>query len=274
MNDKKIIDFLLDSRLITRTNFKKYHVKIIDCNDYLHIYKYDFKVKKDKNLEEISDKRKIDVNYLYKEKNLNKKNDLKVIEYKNILRSKFNLQRLIKSNEKDFKTFITLTFAENINDISIANKIFANWSRQIRRLKPNFKYVCVPEFQKRGAVHYHLLTNLDIVKDNDIILPQASESKMYDVRFWRYGFSSVFPMKDINVVGYLSKYLTKDVDNRLFGKRRYFYSQNLYKPKEYLIDLDTNDYLIMLKLLSDKNEVFKNFYYTTTGEKVEFTEYK
>ena len=40
-------------------------------------------------------------------------------------------------------------------------------------------------------------------------------------------------MKDINIIGYLSKYMTKDIDNRLFGKRRYLYSQNLVKPKTY-----------------------------------------
>jgi len=273
MNDKTLKDYLLDSSLISRTNKKKYHIKIVECSDYVYVYKYEFKTKKDKNLERMN-KKKIDFDYLFKKENFSKKQELKTIEYKNILRSKFGLQRLVKANEKEFKTFITLTFAENITDLDYANYCFNIFCKQVRRLKPDFKYVCVPEFQRRGAVHYHLLTNLDINNDVNIIIPQKDTNNQYDVRFWKHGFTSVFPLYNINVVGYISKYMTKDIDNRLFGRKRYFYSQNLKRPKEYLIDLDSDDFLIMLELISDKEEVFKNTYLTKSGEAVFFTEYK
>lgn len=66
----------------------------------------------------------VNTDYLVKKENLNKE---RKIELKNILRSKFQLQRLVKSNEDIFKTFITLTFADNIQDIAKANKCFKNW---------------------------------------------------------------------------------------------------------------------------------------------------
>jgi len=270
---KNLRDILLDSSLITTTNKKKYHIKLIDCGDYVYAYKYEFKTKKDKNLERMN-KKKIDFDYLFKKENFSKKQKLKTIEYKNILRSKFNLQRLVKANEQEFKTFITLTFADNITDLTYANERFNDFCTRVRRVKPDFKYVCVPEFQRRGAVHYHLLTNLEVNKDVNIIIPQEGKEKQYDVRFWKHGFTSVFLLENINVIGYISKYMTKDIDNRLFGRRRYFYSQNLKKPVEYLIDLDSDDFLIMLELMADKKEVFKNTYLTKSGEAVFFTEYK
>jgi len=99
------------------------------------------------------------------------------------MRSKFQLQRLVKANESEFKTFITLTFVENITCVEQANIMFDNWRRSIKRVKSDFKYVCVPEFQKRGAVHYHLLTNLDIKNDYNIITLQKGKLKMYDVKY-------------------------------------------------------------------------------------------
>lgn len=138
-----------------------------------------------------------------------------VIEQKNIDRSKFQLQRLIKANEKEFKTFITLTFSDNVKDIKKANEKFNSWRTKIKSIYNDFRYVCVPEFQKRGAVHYHLLTNLEINKEYfyirrnkqtkvKLILPQLNKKCQYDVKYWSNGFTSVFSMKNINVVGFLS----------------------------------------------------------------------
>ena len=45
------------------------------------------------------------------------------------------------------------------------------------------------------------------------------------------------------VVGYISKYMTKDIDDRLFGHRRYFYSRNLEIPKESFVDMDDPKHL-------------------------------
>lgn len=282
-----LFNSLLDSNLITRTNEKKLNIKIIKLGDYIQVYKYSEPIyKKDKNLEtnkiEQRIKSELKINKLFKiNTNIVSNTDLKktekkqVIEKRNIIRSKLNLQRLIKANELEFTTFITLTFAENILDIKKANKIFNNWRRQILRQKKDFKYVCVPEFQKRGAVHYHLLTNLDIEKDPNIIIPQQGKKNQYDVRYWTHGFSSVFSMKNINVVGYLSKYMTKDIDNRLFSQRRYFYSLNLNKPEEITLNFENDvDVLRFFLITNDYKEIYSNNYKDYFDNIIEFIEYK
>lgn len=262
---------LLDSSLIIPTKSKNYDIKIIQCGDYYQVYKLkNKKIIQDKNLE--LDIKKINTEYLHKKENI--KIQDKIIEYKNIQRSKIQLQRLVKANEDIFKTFITLTFADNIKDIELSNKKFDIWRTKIKSIKKNFLYVCVPEFQKRGAVHYHLLTNLSIENDKNIIMLQEGKKTQYDVKYWSYGFTSVYPMQDINVVGYISKYMTKDIDNRLWGKRRYLNSRNLKQPSIVYLDTDKLDEFIHYIDLLDYDVTYKNNYLTKFNEEIEFVEYK
>ena len=235
-----LYNILLDSSLISKSNRKLTNIRLVKCGDYVQFYFLPYQTyTTDKSLEKVN-KLIISVtsNYLH-----NDKPKLKQIELKNITRSKINLQNLIKCNEKDFKTFFTLTFEENLTDVKEANKKFNVWCRNFRRLFPNFKYVCVPEFQKRGAVHYHLMTNVPYT-DTKVLL---EERRIYnnksgwqigkDVKGWIYGYSMAKDMDNVNLVGYITKYMTKDIDDRLFSQHRYFYSQNLNKPQEYNFDL-------------------------------------
>ena len=278
MKYRSLNSLLLDSSLITQTNLKKYNCKIIKCGEYNQVYIYDStKTKKDPFLEGVGEIKKIKKIDLFKEENIKRKDEEKYIEYRNILRSKFSMQRLAKSNEKYFKTFITLTFAENITSLKEAHKSFNSWVTYIRRLKKgDFKYIAVPEFQKRGAVHYHLLTNLSIKDDSNIILLQKDKKNKYDVVGWNKGFTSVFDLKNIDVVAYLSKYMTKDCDNRLWGHRRYYNSLNLIKPKEEFIDLSNKDmYDYFIKLISNSDIKYTNDYIDVlSSSKITFIEYK
>lgn len=268
---------LLDSSLITAYEKQSYQYKIIECGDYYYVYNFKrIKKKKDSNLEKLKDIKKTDINSLFKdEEQIKSRGDPKKIEYKNILRSKYEMQRLVKSNENIFKTFITLTFEENEKDIKKANKKFHWWVSNIKKLKKDFAYVAVPEFQKRGAVHYHLLTNLDIKQNPNIIIPQKGHKKMFDVVYWPHGYTSVFNLKDMNVVGYISKYMTKDIDNRLWGHRRYLYSYNLKRPTTIFLDSNTDkEFLTLIELKNTCSEQFKNSYYDVFGNEISFIEYK
>lgn len=270
---------LLDSSLISTTNEKNYTHKIVQCGKYYQVYNYyNHRVKKEKGMENFYESK---IQYVNTE-DLSKtkyKSELRTIEMKNILRSKIQLQRLVKSNEEIFKTFITLTFAENEQDIILANKKFKNWrdtlSKYLRKQKKEFSYVCVPEFQKRGAVHYHLLTNLDIKENSDVIITQKGKKNQYDIKYWKHGFSSVFTLQNVNVVGYITKYMTKDIDNRLWGKRRYLYSLNLEQPSVIYLDEENekeNSHLLMIELLL--KETYKNMYCDKLGQVIEFIEFK
>lgn len=295
---------LLDSSLISATQ-NIYQTKIISCGDYIQVYYFNktkVQRKKELSLKEQEKKRKkiIDTDYLFKRENYPQKNDLKTIEFKNIMRSKFQLQRIVKANENEFKTFITLTFQENITNIELANKKFHSWRTKIKSIYPNFKYVCVPEFQKRGAVHYHLLTNLEINKTYTylrrnkevktiLIYPQKEFSleqlnnmtlekrkKCYDILYWKHGYTSIFPIKSTEVVGYMTKYMTKDIDNRLFSHHRYLNSKNLILPKELYLNNKNNgtDFLNLFYIENYFKKVYENSYLDYEGDEINFVEFK
>ena len=51
---------------------------------------------------------------------------------------------------------LTLTFQENIVDINLALKAWKEFIRLCHVRWHGFEYVCVPEVQKRGAIHFHV----------------------------------------------------------------------------------------------------------------------
>ena len=327
---KHLDALLLDSSLISTTGNKNYYLKVVDCGKYKQVYYYNnLKVKKDKQFEKYKN---IDTTYLFKKENINKKNDKKYIETKNINRSKFKLERLIKANEEIFKTFITLTFEDEIIDIEKANKRFRYWRDLFQRHCKDFKYVCVPEFQKNGKVHYHMLTNIDYhdhfyinenmpyinlldkikknkyklikykvskvvinkeIKLNDLNIVLRKQNNKWEntkktynhkskstkvfktIKYWSNGFSNVSDMKDVNIVGYLTKYMTKEIDNRLFGKKRYLYSTSLIVPKEYYIGLDSEiEQKYLMSIINGSDITYKKTYLDKLENEINFIEYK
>lgn len=338
---KGVAESLLDSSLISADNKKIYDIKLVQCGNYIQVYYYDHKkIKIDSNLEQISSK-KILINELHKYKPDKKEPKLKQIEEKNLIRSKLNCQRIIKANENDFKTFITLTFKSDVITINQSNKRFKSFKDSILKIisrlnnKYNsnyeFKYICVPEFQKNGRVHYHLLTNIDFNDSNFIneninlikLKERLKKNKFYifkltkfkkcecsrediklndfdvcirkndnlkktynfksksvkyfkTLKYWNNGYSNIVSIDNINIVGYLLKYMTKDIDNRLFGRRRYFYSLNLHTPDEIYLNItdNTQDILLWLSRLNNSKITYDNIYYDKLGQEINFKEYK
>jgi len=139
-----------------------------------------------------------------------------------INRTRTEIRRLVNSNPQLSK-FITLTFAENITDLKTANYIFNKFVLRMNYKHPDFEYLAVPEFQKRGAVHYHLLCNIGFIEVAEL---QA---------MWGQGFVKINKIDNVNNVGaYVSKYLGKEMDERTFGKKKFFRSQSLAGPVELI----------------------------------------
>lgn len=276
---------LLDSSLIFETKPKKaYTHKLIKYGDYIGIYKVEnIKIKDEKGYEKVGFD-ELNLCKYSSNNNIIKKNEVnnidnkepKKIDFKNIMRSKLSCQRLAKCNADEWKTFITLTFSENITNIEDTNTKLHSFFVQIRRVFKDFKYLCIPEFQKRGAVHYHLLTNID-VNNKQLIFKQEDKKKFLHIKFWLHGFTKVDIVKgDIKkIVGYISKYMTKEIDDKLFGKRRYLYSQNLCKPETIYFDInDLKDNIYFNSLLLEKEKIYENTYINPyTNETIVFTEY-
>ena len=187
------------------------------------------------------------------------KEEFKEIRVDNLSRTRNSIIDYACENADKFKSFVTLTFKENIEDIDFANKCFRTWREQISRLcKKNgdeFYYLGVYEFQKRGAIHYHLLTSLPC---NSVYLPlQEGKKSMYDCKYWKHGFTSAFDIENdtddnFNVSLYLIKYLYKDIDNRYFGKQKILKSNNLKKPDVYKLSQDSVIYKSAQAYIFDK----------------------
>jgi len=155
-------------------------------------------------------------------------------------RAKRDLRRLINANVGQYgkeytAKFLTLTFKEDVKDMKQANYEFLKFIKRLNYYcfgtkKANLKYTCVVEFQKRGAIHYHVIIyNMPYIKANDI------------ANVWGNGFIKINKIDNVNNVGaYVSEYLGQaekgqghDIeDDRLQGKKSYFSSKGLYKPIE------------------------------------------
>jgi hypothetical protein len=156
-------------------------------------------------------------------------------------KTKAKLRVLAEGNFQDRCVFITLTFNDendfDITDISPCHKKFSLFTRRMARLFKDFKYIAVFEVQEeRGAIHYHMLTNIKYIK----------KSKL--AKIWGHGFVSINKVKKMyQVTRYLIKYMTKYAEDKRFkGRRKYFCSKNLNRSQK-LGKFDAQHYLDLVR---------------------------
>ncbi|MFA5991658.1 MAG: hypothetical protein WC794_05455 [Candidatus Doudnabacteria bacterium] len=123
--------------------------------------------------------------------------------------------------------FLTLTFAKNVTDIDEANLEFHDFIGRLNvevtgEKKRKLKYVAVIEFQKRGAVHYHVIF---------FNLPFLEKDKIFKI--WGNGYIDIHKIAQVKNIGfYITKYMTKKMDDdRLKNRSCYLVSKGLLKPK-------------------------------------------
>lgn len=121
-----------------------------------------------------------------------------------------------------------------------------------------------------------MLCNIDI-NDKKLIYCQEDNKRFKHVKYWIDGFTKVDVLNnDVKkVVGYISKYMTKDIDNRLFNRHRYLYSRNLRLPKASFINTDSDrDIDFYNKKIQDKLLIYENHYLNPyDNQSVIFLEY-
>jgi len=215
------------------------HKKMIVSGDFIELFEFQERIMYG------SEDRKSSRSYI----GIKKENTLENRQ-RSLETAKGNLKRLINANAGKWEdkygrwfmpVFLTLTFAENITDIKEANRIFSKFKQrldyEITKTKRSYlKYVGIIEFQKRGAIHYHVLIfNLPYLEN------------IYDKieAIWGKGFIIVKPIKNIKTVAsYVCKYMTKGkADERLCGQKSYFSSNGLKKPLEILSEKRIDDAL-------------------------------
>lgn len=109
-------------------------------------------------------------------------------------------------------------------DEEIVKKKLGNTLRHLVQRK-NFRYVCVPERHKDGALHFHGLCMLGDVSLQRATTPGGRplytnrRQPVYNMNEWPWGFSTCIPIDGnyLRTVNYLLKYITKDSE-KIFGK--------------------------------------------------------
>lgn len=167
--------------------------------------------------------------------------------------TRWEIARIVDCNFDDRTKFVTLTFRDNIQNITITNREFKYFIQRLNyyiyQTKTQLlKYIATWEKQKRGAIHYHVIF---------FDFPYIAKEKLQNL--WSHGFIKINRI-DVdskeNRGRYLSKYFTKDLDLKEHKKKAFFKSQNLKMPKETKLML-TNE---ILRDVQRENIVFQKEY--------------
>ena len=148
----------------------------------------------------------------------------------NARRASMAFRRIITSNlvGAGAAILVTLTYADNFTDLSAAYRHLTAFNQSLRyRYGKAFSYVLVPEFQKRGAVHFHALY-WGLPEE---LFYSERETRILS-KIWGHGF--VF-LKQTDghekLAFYLAKYFTKAyLDPRLKNQKSYVASRNVKRP--------------------------------------------
>jgi len=135
------------------------------------------------------------------------------------------LRRTIEANVTPQSLFATFTFAKNVLDLDEAH---ARWSEFMRKFRKVYKgrYTAVIEFQKRGAVHFHVL-----FYDAPAWMRMERQTRAV-ANIWGHGFVDIAIIDGLNRDGvkigkigaYVSKYMTKGTMDARLAHRRAVYN--------------------------------------------------
>lgn len=136
------------------------------------------------------------------------------------------VRNIIHNQSFDKTSFLTLTFKdEKFSNYSLAVYEFSNFIRRLNYFiykdkKARLKYLAVPELQKRGVWHFHIVL-FDV--------PYIPIFTIQDI--WGLGFCKINKVNDINhLSNYVLKYITKSLyENIKKYKKKILTSKNLDK---------------------------------------------
>jgi len=153
--------------------------------------------------------------------------------HSSIQRAKKNFFNLVSTNLQggEIPTFLTLTTYFDI-DVAVAYVALQEFFRRLaKKHGKGFRFIAVPEWQKRGNIHFHAL-----VWGLDPSVAETERSTRNIQRCWARGFCDVRPIEynGLGIAGYMAKYLAKGLeDQRLANRRAYTCSRNVFRPTTY-----------------------------------------
>jgi len=149
----------------------------------------------------------------------------------NAKRAQNDFGRLVRANLDGVvrPLLLTITYAQNQEDLAAAFGDFTAFIEALRyRYGKGFKYIAVPEFQKRGAVHFHAL----FWGLSEALLFRERKTREL-AQAWGRGFIYIKPTDGNEKLSwYLAKYMSKAyLDPRLAGCKAYVASRNVSRPR-------------------------------------------
>ena len=159
----------------------------------------------------------------------------------NVSRARRRVFEIAKCN--NFELFVTLTLdSERIDRYNVeeVKKAVRKWLNNMTQRK-GIKYLLVPELHEDGALHFHALITKGSLKLIDSGHKDKKGHTVYNLPQWKYGFSTAIETYgDFDgACKYISKYITKDTDKKIFGQ---FYLSGgkglVLEPQTELYNLD------------------------------------
>lgn len=161
-----------------------------------------------------------------------------------------SVYHIARSNLWDW--FVTLTFnPDKVDsfDYDITVKKLSYWLNNMRKQCPDMGYLIVPEkHPTSGRYHFH-----GLFKSCDALgfVPGPKKDKkgnlIYNVGKYKLGWSTATKIVDQSrVTKYIAKYISKEICQVAFGKRRYWSSKNLDDAdvQEVVLDKEKQDRLL------------------------------
>lgn len=152
---------------------------------------------------------------------------------------------------------LTLTYRENFTDRDEAYRHLEKFAGYMRKHFGTFPYVAVMEYQKRGAIHFHLA---------------ITEYYWHQIvrHYWkkatgRDGNIDLQPPKKrgqknvVNVARYLAKYMAKDMEDSPIASKRYSSSRGIPKPDQQTFFIPTGPNTFRLIAMLFQRHYGRNF---------------
>jgi hypothetical protein len=206
---------------MTTSGTKLMRKRVIKSGNYVEVYNYErpvaynFQVRREDSIRKAVEKRKDNIN-----------------------RARKRIVRLALANAQKMRSiFITLTYAENMQDREQCMHDVRAFFRLMKREYPRSAYLYTLERQKRGAWHVHML-----------VFNVAFIDMSWLDKAWRFGFTNVkSTTDDKHRAHYIAKYLGKDMSEG--NKRVFSCSLNLLQPEEFKYFLNTPHFVRGKKLV-------------------------
>lgn len=224
-----------------------YNTKVVEYAHGAEVKKYRYNVSRltDKEKEKRKEEREKEKSRLLTEP-LKQQGfiDLERSVQNSVSRTKQKIYDIARSN--DWEWFITFTFdPKKINsaDYDYLSTLLSSWFHNIKkRYAPELKYLVVPELHKDG-LKYHFHGALSNVGNLQFIYRETIDgTDQYTLNQYNLGFSLCSQVKDNSrFCSYITKYITKDLCAVTKGKKRYWASRNLDKPKETLLTISDSE---------------------------------